>query len=60
MLAKGLNNRQIGEQLHLATGTVRNHVSVIMEKLAVSDRTQATVFAVQMGLVDMALSSHFI
>ncbi|MFZ4660120.1 MAG: response regulator [Caldilineaceae bacterium] len=50
-LVKGLNNRQIGEQLHLATGTVRNHVSVIMEKLAVSDRTQAAVLAVQSGLV---------
>ena len=52
LVVKGLNNRQIGEQLHLATGTVRNHVSTIMEKLAVSDRTQAAVLAVQMGLVD--------
>ena len=52
LVVKGLNNRQIGEQLHLATGTVRNHVSAIMEKLAVSDRTQAAVLAVQIGLVD--------
>lgn len=52
LVVKGLNNRQIGEELHLATGTVRNHVSVIMEKLAVSDRTQAAVLAVRMGLVD--------
>lgn len=51
-LVKGLNNRQIGEKLHLATGTVRNHVSVIMEKLAVSDQTQAAVLTVQVGLVD--------
>ncbi|MEM7133620.1 MAG: response regulator transcription factor [Chloroflexota bacterium] len=51
LVVKGKNNREIGEQLHLATGTVRNHVSVIMEKLAVSDRTQAAVLAVQMGLV---------
>ena len=50
LVVQGLNNREIGEQLHLATGTVRNHVSVIMEKLAVSDRTQAAVLAVQMGL----------
>lgn len=52
LVVKGLNNRQIGEQLYLATGTVRNHISVIMEKLAVSNRTQAAVLAVQMGLVD--------
>ncbi|MEM7535834.1 MAG: response regulator transcription factor [Chloroflexota bacterium] len=51
LVVKGLNNREIGEQLHLATGTVRNHVSEIMGKLAVSDRTQAAL-AVQMGLVD--------
>ncbi|MEM7117116.1 MAG: response regulator transcription factor [Chloroflexota bacterium] len=51
-VVKGMNNRQIGEQLHLATGTVRNHVSEIMGKLSVSDRTQAAVLAVQMGLVD--------
>ncbi|MCH9662573.1 MAG: response regulator transcription factor [Gammaproteobacteria bacterium] len=53
LVVKGLNNRQIGDQLHLATGTVRNHVSVIMGKLAVSDRTQAAVLAVQMGLVPL-------
>lgn len=52
LVVKGLNNRQIGEKLHLATGTVRNHVSVIMAKLAVSDRTQAAVLAVKMGLVE--------
>lgn len=52
LVVKGLNNRQIGEQLYLATGTVRNHISVIMEKLAVSNRTQAAVLAVQIGLVD--------
>ncbi len=51
LVVQGLNNREIGEQLYLATGTVRNHVSVIMEKLAVTDRTQAAVLAVQMGLV---------
>lgn len=52
LVVKGLNNREIGEQLHLATGTVRNHVSDIMGKLAVADRTQAAVLAVQRGLVD--------
>ncbi|MEM7347404.1 MAG: response regulator transcription factor [Chloroflexota bacterium] len=52
LLPNGLNNREIGEQLHLATGTVRNHVSTILEKLGVSDRTQAAVIALQAGLVN--------
>ncbi len=52
LVVKGKNNREIGEQLHLATGTVRNHVSEIMGKMTVSDRTQAAVMAVQMGLLD--------
>jgi len=52
LVVKGRSNREIGEQLHLATGTVRNHVSEIMGKMAVSDRTQAAVLAVQMGLVN--------
>lgn len=52
LVVRGMNNREIGEQLYLATGTVRNHVSEIMGKLGVSDRTQAAVLAVQMGLVD--------
>jgi len=51
LVVKGMNNREIGEQLHLATGTVRNHVSEIIGKLGVSDRTQAAVLAVRMGLV---------
>lgn len=51
LVVRGMNNREIGEQLYLATGTVRNHVSEIMGKLGVSDRTQAAVLAVQMGLV---------
>ena len=52
LVVKGMNNHEIGEQLHLVTGTVRNHISEIMGKMAVSDRTQAAVLAVQMGLVD--------
>lgn len=53
LVVRGMSNREIGEQLHLATGTVRNHISEIMGKLGVSDRTQAAVLAVRMGLVDL-------
>ncbi len=50
LLAKGLNNNEIASQLHLSEGTVRNHVSAILDKLNVSDRTQAAVIAIQHGL----------
>ena len=50
LLAKGLNNAEIAGQLHLSEGTVRNHVSAILDKLGVSDRTQAAVIAIQHGL----------
>lgn len=50
LLAKGLSNADIAGQLHLSEGTVRNHVSAILEKLGVSDRTQAAVIAIQHGL----------
>jgi len=50
LIAKGINNSEIGNQLHLSEGTVRNHVSAILEKLGVSDRTQAAVIAIQHGI----------
>lgn len=49
LIAKGFNNSDIAAQLHLSEGTVRNHVSAILEKLGVSDRTQAAVVAIQHG-----------
>jgi DNA-binding NarL/FixJ family response regulator len=50
LIAKGFNNGEIANQLHLSEGTVRNHVSAILGKLGVSDRTQAAVIAIQHGL----------
>ena len=52
LLAQGKSNPEIASRLHLARGTVRNYVSVIFQKLGVSDRTEAAVVAVQRGLVD--------
>ena len=51
LLAAGLSNRDIAQQLHLSEGTVRNHVSAIIAQLGVGDRTQAAVLAVRHGLV---------
>jgi DNA-binding NarL/FixJ family response regulator len=55
LLAQGYSNPEIGRQLHLAAGTVRNYVSVILQKLHVTDRTQAAVAAVQRGLISQPL-----
>ena len=52
LLAQGHSNPEIADRLHLARGTVRNYVSAILQKLGVSDRTQAAVVAVQRGLLD--------
>jgi DNA-binding NarL/FixJ family response regulator len=54
LLARGLSNAEIAGQLHLSEGTVRNHVSAILDKLGVSDRTQAAVIAIQHGLGNQA------
>ncbi len=50
LMARGLNNLDIASQLHLSEGTVRNHVSAILNKLEVSDRTQAVIIAIRHGL----------
>ncbi|MBN1439537.1 MAG: response regulator transcription factor [Anaerolineales bacterium] len=53
LLARGLANADIAHQLYLSEGTVRNYTSALFEKLGVSDRTQAALVALKMGLVDL-------
>lgn len=43
-VAEGLNNREIAEALFLSEGTVRNYLSIILEKLGLRDRTQLAIF----------------
>jgi DNA-binding NarL/FixJ family response regulator len=50
LIARGLTNSEIATQLSLSEGTVRNHVSAILTKLNVTDRTQAAIIAIQHGL----------
>lgn len=44
LVAKGMNNKEIADRLYLSEGTVRNYISVILEKLKLRDRTQLAVF----------------
>jgi two-component system, NarL family, response regulator LiaR len=52
LLARGLTNAEIADQLYLTKGTVRNYVSSILAKLDVEDRTQAAILALRHGLVN--------
>lgn len=52
LISHGKSNAEIAENLYLSEGTVRNYVSSILEKLEVTDRTQAAVIAIRSGLVD--------
>lgn len=51
IMATGATNREIGEQLYIAEGTVKNHVTNILGKLDARDRTQAVVKAQQLGIL---------
>jgi DNA-binding NarL/FixJ family response regulator len=51
MLAGGFTNREIGSALNLSEGTIKNHVSAVLEKLNVRDRTRAVLRAVDDGLI---------
>jgi NarL family two-component system response regulator LiaR len=50
LIAQGRSNREIADQLHITEGTVKGHVSNILSKLHLQDRTQAALFAVRSGL----------
>ncbi|WP_144478066.1 response regulator transcription factor [Cytobacillus oceanisediminis] len=53
LLADGKSNRGIGEALFISEKTVKNHVSNILQKMNVNDRTQAVVVAIKNGWVEV-------
>jgi len=53
MLARGLTNKEIGNALNISGNTVRNHVNSIIEKLDVSDRTEAATTAIHRGIIEV-------
>lgn len=50
-IARGLSNKRIARELGISEATVKIHVSNVLRKLGVADRTQAALFAVREGLV---------
>ena len=54
LIVEGNSNNQIAERLYISYGTVRTHTRNICSKLAAKNRTEATVIALQTGLIDTA------
>ena len=53
LVAKGLNNKDIGDELFISENTVKNHVRNILEKLHLHSRMEAVVYAVREKLLDI-------
>lgn len=54
LMAKGLSNKEIAHELGIGEKTVKTHVSNILGKLGVLSRTQAALYAIQIGLVSVS------
>lgn len=51
LIAQGMSNREIASALSISHATVKTHVSNLLGKLHLADRTQAAIFAIRLGLV---------
>jgi len=53
LVARGLTNREIGREMNLTAGTVKNYVASLIARLNAADRTNAVVRAIQLGLLSV-------
>jgi len=53
LVAKGMGNKEIGAALNIAEVTVKLHVSHVLDKLNVRDRTEAATAALQRGIISL-------
>ena len=51
LMASGYSNKEISEALHKSEGTIKNHVSNLLAKLGVRDRTRAVLLAIEKGIL---------
>jgi DNA-binding NarL/FixJ family response regulator len=53
-IARGMSNKAIARNLHISDQTVKNHITSILRKLMVNDRTQAVVYALRRGWIKIS------
>lgn len=51
LIGAGLSNKEIATQLNLSIGTVKNHITIVLDKLALRDRTQIAIYAIRHHIV---------